>query len=67
MFAFVYLGGCGWGRVGVRVGAEVWRKGQAGGQKEFLVEMGFEPATSVVLSRLTTHSTKLSMLDDCVF
>ena len=40
-------------RVGVRLRAEVQRKGQAGGQKkiwEFLVEVRFEPATSVVMS-----------------
>ena len=50
MFAFVFgcLVGCGWDRAEVKVGAEVCRKGQAGGQKEFLAEMGFEPATSVV-------------------
>ena len=54
-------------QVGVRLGAEVWRKGQTGGQKRILVEMGFEPATSVVLSRLTAHSTKLPTQDACVF
>ena len=40
-------------RVGVRLGADVQRKGQAGGQKEvweILVEVRFEPATSVVLT-----------------
>ena len=50
---FVFGSLCVCVRVGVRLGGEVQRKGQAGGQKEvweILVEVGFEPATSAVLS-----------------
>ena len=48
---FGCLGDCV--RVDVRLGAEVQRNDQAGGQKEvwgILVEVRFKPATSVVLS-----------------